>query len=105
MIEFLNHPINEDGRGNGHQNHQSEPQYSGHHCPPWSGPSGSLATLGLTSLWRANGRAPCYLTRRATLKVGPDDQAATRVPRPQCTFAFASRYFAFADPGKVASRL
>jgi hypothetical protein len=23
---------NEDGRGNAHQNHQCEPQYSGHHC-------------------------------------------------------------------------
>jgi hypothetical protein len=26
-IKFLNHPINEDGRGNGHQSHQSQPQY------------------------------------------------------------------------------
>jgi hypothetical protein len=33
-IKFLNHPINEDGRGNGHQSHQSQPQYSGHHCTP-----------------------------------------------------------------------
>src|SRR6516225_11724748 len=33
-IKLLNHPINEDGRGDGHQNHQSEPQYSGHHCKP-----------------------------------------------------------------------
>ena len=26
--------INEDGRTNGHQSPQSEPQYSGHHCSP-----------------------------------------------------------------------
>jgi len=32
--KFLNHPINEDGRANGHQSHQGEPQYSGHHRNP-----------------------------------------------------------------------
>jgi hypothetical protein len=26
--------MNEDGRANGHQSHQSEPQYSGHPCSP-----------------------------------------------------------------------
>jgi hypothetical protein len=54
-IKFLNHPINEDGRGNGHQSHQSDPQYSGHHCTPLVvRSSGSLAIF--TAIRRASSR-------------------------------------------------
>jgi hypothetical protein len=67
---LLNHPINEDGRGDGHQNYQSEPQDSGHHCNTLVGSHASAPRQEVEEFSDVRGDASCLIFRKQLRRPG-----------------------------------